>query len=445
MLARGDGAIAVRKWASQFDLDRTRSRATGENEKSDIKTLQKPPRERVGTKRRFWPPQTGLVDRRKASSRLKNRWYRHRAGVGSASWKVSSRALSSARAIVWQIGDLFFLYRTFAVSDLTLGDFPYALSPSRPLGASPATTRRRRRAATIHGGRHGDLVAAQCEADAYDDFVLTVRAATRVRARDAPIDCDDGIRCPWMRVERDEFSTYARRRRRLCRRQLPKRRWRNSGYRRRRPSPLSEKMKSATTTTATGVRPDTYGYVDADNDGFPDGRCCGGCRRQLNCELRRQEGLGEPAANEFGFLDNDFDGEPMKVASVYPDTDHDGHGDVAADATCPGAVGAAVVMTVTVATPSCSQGSSRSATPRTTIAIAAWTNCRSKQRYLDADEDDDVRRAPRCSLVSVPAASCPETTAATRKTRATRRDLRRPRQRLRARGLQASRREQLRG
>lgn len=100
--------------------------------------------------------------------------------------------------------------------------------------------------------------------------------------------------------------------------------------------------------------PTTLGFRDADNDGYIDAQCC---NRQDDGDLLCGEDCDDHKANVnpeapevCDFLDNDCSGDIDEGVAVkmFPDTDHDGHGDDSekfADGveTCPGAVGFALV------------------------------------------------------------------------------------------------------
>src|SRR5690606_24147035 len=100
--------------------------------------------------------------------------------------------------------------------------------------------------------------------------------------------------------------------------------------------------------------PTTLGFRDADNDGYIDAQCC---NRQDDGDLLCGEDCDDHKANVnpeapevCDFLDNDCSGDIDEGVTVkmFPDTDHDGHGDDSekfADGvhTCPGAVGFALV------------------------------------------------------------------------------------------------------
>ncbi len=97
--------------------------------------------------------------------------------------------------------------------------------------------------------------------------------------------------------------------------------------------------------------PTTYGFRDSDNDGFRDAQCC---NEQEDGELGCYEDCDDhkPNVNPMSteacdFLDNNCDGEIDEGVSVdmYPDKDHDGHGDdnVEKASSCPGAVGFALI------------------------------------------------------------------------------------------------------
>jgi len=93
--------------------------------------------------------------------------------------------------------------------------------------------------------------------------------------------------------------------------------------------------------------PQTLGFRDSDNDGFIDALCC---NEQEDGELECGEDCDDYRANvnpnateACDFFDNNCDGKVDEGVSVelYPDKDHDGHGESSAKQTktCPGAVG----------------------------------------------------------------------------------------------------------
>jgi hypothetical protein len=92
--------------------------------------------------------------------------------------------------------------------------------------------------------------------------------------------------------------------------------------------------------------PTTIGERDADRDGYNDGYCCNEQEDgKLSCgkDCDDHKANVNPESPEVcDFLDNDCNEEIDEGRSVdmYPDTDHDGHGDSELDAiqTCPGAV-----------------------------------------------------------------------------------------------------------
>ncbi len=93
--------------------------------------------------------------------------------------------------------------------------------------------------------------------------------------------------------------------------------------------------------------PTTIGERDADGDGYLDAACC---NEQADGELLcgedcddRRANVNPQATEACDFLDNNCDGEVDEgvFVNMYPDADHDGHGDESADEarTCPQAVG----------------------------------------------------------------------------------------------------------
>lgn len=91
----------------------------------------------------------------------------------------------------------------------------------------------------------------------------------------------------------------------------------------------------------------TLGFRDSDNDGYVDALCC---NEQADGELDCGEDCDDFKANVnpespevCDFFDNNCNGETDEEVALklYPDADHDGHGDADAKsvATCPGAVG----------------------------------------------------------------------------------------------------------
>jgi hypothetical protein len=93
--------------------------------------------------------------------------------------------------------------------------------------------------------------------------------------------------------------------------------------------------------------PQTLGFRDSDNDGFLDALCCniqpdGDRECGEDCDDFRAN-INPNATEACDFFDNNCDGKVDEGVSVelYPDNDHDGHGQSSAKKkkTCPGAVG----------------------------------------------------------------------------------------------------------
>ena len=95
----------------------------------------------------------------------------------------------------------------------------------------------------------------------------------------------------------------------------------------------------------------TFGLLDRDHDGYFDSRCCntqGDGSKLCGQDCDDFKANVSPEATEVcDFLDNDCNGEADEGVSVelYPDLDHDGHGDNHSEPirSCPGAVGVATV------------------------------------------------------------------------------------------------------